>query len=326
MDIFERKIDANFRLPGIEHFIGSDSRENICKTLVKSNLSMRELIDNIMGAYVNNGATMDLEYYIYLFVKKYAAYPAEQAILYAVLQQAGFFSSADGWKTLTEFIRPEATVDQNQRALADGLNNNPSNYVKKYKKIEQNGESLSFLRDKIDDNDAGYEWYYLSSLEMVQLLFGHLPALSSTDYTQVEKNISNLNEEQTQNTNFAELLEYLQQSQLGEKVRTVIQTFQSCNPKMSLDQKLGFIKECSTIKEKLDIKNFSTLGNIFDYIRAISEFCNVLIATLPEEFRTGIETVDLTSIGLEEDVHDLIDQTSDLINRTHQLLINSTKS
>ncbi len=183
MDMFEKtgKITEMQLLKGDAGGIfNSYTSSNIMEKLNKANLTMRELIDNIVGQYLDEGTNMDIEYYAYKYVRKYDQYPDQQAIIYAVLNTVGFFKTKDGWPNVQNIPgKGEAEKLRNFQNiinidLTDGA-------INKYKKIDQNGDVVTLL-----NTDRKYHLEYFSSLETLQLLFGYLPPKTKQQYENIQ--------------------------------------------------------------------------------------------------------------------------------------------
>ena len=174
MDMFEGKADKIPNLPNIEKLLGVSDSTSLIKKLKKSNLSMRELMDNIIGGYLDDGQSMDIEYYLHKFVQKQEMHPDEQAILYAILQKVNFFQTGEGWPNYQEC---QGDTDAAMGEFKEMMKFDPIKGIDKYKKIQKNGDYVSLLNTK-----GEYKYEYFSSLETVQLLFGYLPPRKSGDY------------------------------------------------------------------------------------------------------------------------------------------------
>ncbi len=175
MDLFEKNAPALFSLPNIDNLIGgAGTVTELSEKLRTSNLTMRELIDNIIGSYINDGGAMDIEYYVFDFIRKSQQKPEEQAILYAVLRKAAFFDSANGWPDYTQM----ANLQEFKQAMEDC---DPLKLTK-YKKIDENGIYGSLLNTR-----GAYRLQYFSSFEMLQLLFGYLPPRRQAEYEEIQR-------------------------------------------------------------------------------------------------------------------------------------------
>lgn len=174
MDLFEDDVSTGFSLPNIENIVGSGTATNLSEKLKKSNLTMRELIDNIIGGYIDEGGAMDLEYYVYNFIRKNQQNSEEQAILYATLRRVGFFDPSEGWPDYQQM----ADMKEFKRSMdyCDPMK------LDKYKKIDQNGIYGSLL-----NTQGAYYQQYFSSFEMLQLLFGYLPPRRQEEYAVIQK-------------------------------------------------------------------------------------------------------------------------------------------
>ncbi|TAK96486.1 hypothetical protein EPO05_01760 [Patescibacteria group bacterium] len=180
MNLFEGKVGADHfpSLPNMDRLVGDGTGQSLASELKKANLTMRELLDQVVGEYRDYGMSMDLEYYLWKYVKRYDQYPKEQAIIYAVLTKAGFFPETQGWpdyKRCTDIKEFSAAMD------FDPVTGKAGKRVEKYKKIQQNGESISLLNVE----GGGYHLEYFSSVEMLQLLFGYLPARRQAEYKSI---------------------------------------------------------------------------------------------------------------------------------------------
>jgi len=109
-------------------------------------------------------------------VQKYAEYPKEQAIVYHLLRKSGFFSSDSG----SNF--PAPTLSMTEPQYVKMMNSfKPLAEVPKYQKIEQNGDMAALL-----DTKGEYEYTYISSPEIIQLVYGHLPARKYSEYERLQ--------------------------------------------------------------------------------------------------------------------------------------------
>ncbi len=176
MDLFEGKVDNDKfpKFPNLDKLIGSNDATVLMKKLKKSNLTLRELMDNIIGGYLDEGCSMDIEYYLFKFVQKYDAHSDEQAILYAILQKAGFFGTDDKW--------PDYQTCRDLKEFEGRIKFDPISSVDKYKKIEKNGEYVSLL-----NTEGQYTLEYFNSFETLQLLFGYLPPRKKEDYEAISQ-------------------------------------------------------------------------------------------------------------------------------------------
>lgn len=181
MDLFEGNATNLPSFTVLDKLIGSNVPTVVMEKLQKSNLTMRELMDNIIGGYLDDGCSMDIEYYLFKFVQKYEQYPEEQAIIFSVLRTVGFFEPSDGWPNVMG-VSWSGDTKANLRRFQDMLRMNPVDQVNKYKKIQKNGEYLSLL-----NTNGAYELKYFSSLEMLQLLFGYLPPRKKEEYETVQR-------------------------------------------------------------------------------------------------------------------------------------------
>ncbi|MEI8360926.1 MAG: hypothetical protein WCG01_02265 [bacterium] len=190
MDVFEGKAgNSGLRLDNLKPILGADvTPALIASSLSSANLTMRELMDQILGAYVDQGGSMDIEYYLWNYVKKYDQHPQAQAVIYATLNKAGFFSADGGWP---DYMRVDSNQSQAVTDFKQMMNFDPLRDLGKYegvagevdgkyKRIAQNGDYVSML-----NTQGQYELSYFSSLEMTQLVFGYLPMRKKEEYEKI---------------------------------------------------------------------------------------------------------------------------------------------
>jgi hypothetical protein len=71
--------------------------------------------------------------------------------------------------------------------LSSSLTNfQPLDKVDKYEKIQHNGDTISMLNIE----EGGYSFTYINSLEMLQAVFGYLPAVKAEQYEDVSRVIN----------------------------------------------------------------------------------------------------------------------------------------
>lgn len=164
MDLFEGKTQNLPPLPNLDRVLGVSSSVNLAQELKKTNLSMRELIDNILGEFLKDNKELDLEYYIFNFIKSRDLTPKEQGIILAIFDVCGFFNTSEGWGDW--LLEAKSANDLNS-----ALNSFDISKVKKYKTIKsQTGDFITML-----SKDSGYSLQYINSLEVLQSMFGYLP-------------------------------------------------------------------------------------------------------------------------------------------------------
>lgn len=178
MNIFEGNIESStsFQSPDLVRLVGDDSAVAIRRKLLKTNLTMRTLLDKIVSSYLEDGGAMDLEYYIFRFVSELDMFPEEMAIVYQMFRNAGFFDPARGWINLADCPDLETLVKKTNTF-------DPTKSVDKYERVEINGDYVSMLRS--DGGDSGYVMRYYSPLESTQLMFGFLPPRRLEDYQKI---------------------------------------------------------------------------------------------------------------------------------------------
>jgi MoxR-like ATPase len=180
MDMFEGSAENLPEFRNLDQLIGAGTTTNYSDKLKKSNLTMRELIDNVIGGYMDEGTNMDIEYYLYKYIRKYDQFPEEQVIIYSILEKAGFFQSSEKWPdyTTTTGGDQEENLKNWQKTLTSF---NPHKSIDKYKSINQNGDAAGLL-----NTDGKYNIQYFSSLETLQLLFGYLPPRKKAEYEKMQ--------------------------------------------------------------------------------------------------------------------------------------------
>lgn len=201
MDMFEGKADSIPNLPNIEKLLGVADSASLIKKLKKSNLTMRELMDNIIGGYLDDGQAMDIEYYLYNFVQKQGIHPEEQAILYAILQKTGFFKIGEGWP---DYQKCAGNTDEALAEFGEMMGFSPVEAIDKYKKIQKNGDYAFLL-----NTEGKYKYEYFSSLETLQLLYGYLPPRQKEDYASIKNKQKEIMGDEEQDERREELIESL---------------------------------------------------------------------------------------------------------------------
>jgi hypothetical protein len=158
---------------GFEKLLGSSEPTVIATKIKKANLTLRELVDNIIGGYLDEGMSLDIEHYLFRFVQKYQGSPEEQLILYGILRVAGFFESSKGW--------PDYSDCNDLSEFSQRMGFNHLEKIAKYKQIRRNGESLLLL-----NTNGEYQLQYFSSVEITQLMFGYLPSRTKHEYQRLD--------------------------------------------------------------------------------------------------------------------------------------------
>jgi len=184
MDVFEGNTASDY-IPdlGLKKIIGGgDTPAEYHSKLQHANISMRELMDKVISAYLDRG--MDIEYHLFNYVKHMEIFPEEQAIVYAILRDSGFFMDAaaltgqgpdqSGW--------PDITGCSSMEEYENKMKIDPIKTCNKYKRFRFNGDYAKAL-----ELGSNYRMRYFSSVEMLQLLFGHLPARKPGEYMEFEK-------------------------------------------------------------------------------------------------------------------------------------------
>lgn len=180
MDLFEGSVDPkNFPPLGVSGIVGADETATLRQTLQHANLSMRELMDNIVGGYLDSGCNMDIEYYLWKFVERFDDKPKEQVIIYAILRKAQFFTD-EGWPEYSDISGDGAIEEFKKRMSIDPLNS-----IEKYKRIRKNGAFTTLL-----ETGGEYTLQYFSSIEMLQIVFGYLPPRKTEEYERIGRKVT----------------------------------------------------------------------------------------------------------------------------------------
>ncbi len=285
MDLFEGNIDpATFPDLNLAGIVGSNEAATLKQTLKKANLSMRELMDNIVGGYLDGGCNMDIEYYLWNFVKKYDSHPEEQAILYAVLKQAQFFRG-EGWSEYSD-IQGDNAIGQ----FKERMSFNPIDTVPKYKKVRKNGEFTTLL-----DTNGEYSLQYFSSLETMQIVFGYLPPRKKEEY---EKIGQKLNEAKSINLDKEEKMRLVRGiAEVARKVANIENYESSTDCKEVIDQ-MRALPICK--KEQRDTMDDA------GFLMGVNEFYDMLINFASGHGMIDKEAADAALGGSIDDKNKLV--------------------
>ncbi len=241
MDIFEETIEDFPQSPELVRWIGSDTAATVKSKLRKTNLTMRGLLDKIVAAYLEDGMAMDLEYYVFKFVKELAQMPEEMAIVYTVMKQHGFFMG-DGWKPVNS--------TGNLREFQDKLGNFDILTLPKYEKVDINGDYMSLLKPAGQEGD--YVLKYFPSMETMQLVFGYLPPRKLQEY----KELAEINQEEQKKS--------LKLNTMNEKENEIREAFERIKEafdpkKLYVGQEIGesddLNEEAERVEKELEISN-----------------------------------------------------------------------
>lgn len=263
MDLFEGRVKDLPALPNLENIIGSGEPEVLAKKIKRANLTMRELIDNIIGGYFDYGQSMDVEYYLFQFIKKYDMHPEEQAILYALLQKASLFNPTDGWPNYQQ-----ASSLEDFKKMMDI---NVLEDVSKYIKVKANGDYVSLL----DTGD--YEYDYLSSVEALQILFGYLPPRTKEEYEAIVKKQK----------------ERIGDKEIDSSKLNLLESVRDCREALTVDyfntgkearNFMGKIKEL-----KLSDKDFIKNSSEKEFLEEVDKFNSILLEVLVKKGKISQE-------------------------------------
>ncbi len=202
MDIFEGKYRGSLiGNNNLKTMIGgSATAPEITKTLQKTNLTMRALIDRIVGRFKNEGMILDLEYYSFRFVQAMAERPEELVIVYKEFQANGFFREADGWPNPDEFLitQPKsASTRENAQAFASMISGFDPLKVSKYTDVQMNGDHFSFMKIPTGKTKSTEKlaYRYFTTLETMQLMYGLLPPRRLAEYQEMADEMKGLNQD-----------------------------------------------------------------------------------------------------------------------------------
>jgi hypothetical protein len=146
---------------------GANSEAAYHEALNVANLTMRELLDKILNRYVDSGMALDIEYHLWQFIRNYDEHPEAQAVMYRILQEQEFFSPAQGWPA----------VFTSQKDFVKAMTEfKPLTTVPKYIRMEENGAYYSLAKPE------DYQLTYIPSLEVMQMIYGYLPARKEAAY------------------------------------------------------------------------------------------------------------------------------------------------
>jgi len=255
MDLFEGETTHMPSYPNLEKLLKVSDAVTIAGKLKKANLTLRELMDNIIGGYLDEGMSMDIEFYLFKFVQKQEVHPEEQLILYAILQKAGFFGVAQGWPNYEKCERvADFTLEMKFDPFA----------ITKYKKIRQNGNSITLLNTK-----GEYQLEYFTSIEVMQLMYGFLPPRSKQEYQDLLKVQKQAFEYLNQQEKMKELLR-----KMGKMQALLTTDLLRSNLKKSSEQ-VAFKQEIQ--KFKLSDKEFVTSAGEEVLMESMDRFCNLML-------------------------------------------------
>lgn len=269
MDIFEGQLKDLPHFSNLDRILGSGEATVIAANLKKSNLTMRELIDNIIGGYLNDGGAMDIEFYLWNFIKKFDMYPKEQAILYAILNKALFFQDGEGWPN---YQQAKDLNDFSKMMDFDPLD--AKNGITKYKKIQKNGEYVSLL-----NTNGQYRLDYFSSPEILQILFGFLPPRKKEEYQEVlkrQKEVLSTGENEEKMVDLIGTIREIRSSlspQLFDSAQAVRDFLAEINPKMNILLDEVFLREATDEQ----------------FIEKLEEFSNAVLSFLRRENKISQE-------------------------------------
>ena len=252
MDVFEETVEDFPQSPELVRWIGSDTAATVKSKLRKTNLTMRGLLDKIVAAYLEDGMAMDLEYYVFKFVKELAQMPEEMAIVYTVMKQHGFFMG-DGWNSVNSA--------GNLKEFHDKLGDFDVLTMPKYEKVDINGDYVSLLKPAGQERD--YVLKYFPSMETMQLVFGYLPPRKLQEYQE----LADINEaEQKKSLNLDTMNE--KENQIREALERIKEAFDP--KKLYAGQELGTSEDLNEEGERVE-KELEIINNMREFNRQAGE-------------------------------------------------------
>ena len=288
MNVFEENVDpADFPMTDeLKRWTGAQTVTDIIPKLRKTNLTMRGLLDKIVASYLNDNMAMDIEYYVFKFVKELAMMPEEMAIVYSILNKYFFLGSVNSeWndinsaKTLRDF--------QQKIGKFDILS------LPKYEKVDINGDYVSLLKPAGEEGD--YKLRYFSSLETMQLMFGYLPPRKVGEYkeladeadkVQAEKNKLKRLEEKVREVR--ENFDHIRKAYDPAKFFAGMERDQSADSGSELENIERILQTTSRITAfnaeiiKLRINDSAYMRSLSfeDYLETAGKFCDMVLKVL----------------------------------------------
>lgn len=305
MDIFEETVEDFPQSIGLVRWIGSDTAATVKSKLRKTNLTMRGLLDKIVAAYLEDGMAMDLEYYVFRFVKELAQMPEEMAIVYTVMKQHGFFMG-DGWN--------EVNSAGNLKEFQDKLGNFDILTLPKYEKVDINGDYVSLLKPAGQEGD--YELKYFPSMETMQLVFGYLPPRRLEEY----RELAEINQEEQKKS--------LKLNTMSEKENQIREAFErikeAFDPKklyagQEISESDDLNEEAERVEKELEISNsirefnkqtkelkiddHDYMGSLSyeEYLEVAGSFCDMILKVMEGAYVINeAEAAEARSASIEE--------------------------
>jgi len=173
MDLFEGNEVQGLNL-NLDGLLGANDQSSYKTALNIANLTMRELLDKILSKYIDNGMALDLEYQIWEYIQNFAQHPQSQAVLYKVLKLVGFFETKRGVSEWPDEFSTEQKFKEKMEEFK------PLTRIPKYIKMEENGSYYAL------NNPDGYQLSYISSIEIMQMVFGVMPARGVAGYEKIK--------------------------------------------------------------------------------------------------------------------------------------------
>lgn len=285
MNVFEENVDpADFPMTDeLKRWTGAETVTDIIPKLRKTNLTMRGLLDKIVASYLNDNMAMDIEYYVFKFVKELAMMPEEMAIVYSILNK--YFFLGRGWSD----INSARTLSEFQRKM----NKFDILSLPKYEKVDINGDYVSLLKPAGEEED--YELRYFSSLETMQLMFGYLPPRKVAEYkaladeadkVQIEKNkLKGMEEkERAVKDNFEQIRKAFDPAKFFAGMETN-QTAESGSELENIERMLETTSKITAfnaeiIKLRINDSAYMSSLSFEEYLETAGKFCDMVLKVL----------------------------------------------
>ncbi len=317
MNIFEERINPDdFPITDeLKRWTGVETATDLIAKLRKTNLTMRQLLDKIVASYLNDNMAMDIEYYVFKFVKELDIQPEEMAIVYSVLNK--YFFLGEGWR---EINTAGDLNDFKQKISRFNILSLP-----KYAKVDINGDYVSLLKPAGEEGD--YEMRYFNSLETMQLIFGYLPPRKLAEYKEIADATDEENKKKDMQKNLAEreqevrdALEQIREAFDPAKFFAGRETDKSENSYQEIEnidrllEITGKITAFNTQIISLRINDAEYMASLSyeQYLEVAGQFCDMVLKIMLEaDAITEVEARE----AAESPVEDRIKMTASLIDK-----------
>jgi MoxR-like ATPase len=317
MNVFEENVDpGDFPMTNeLKRWTGAETVTDVIPKLRKSNLTMRGLLDKIVASYLNDHMSMDIEYYVFKFVKELDILPEEMAIIYSILNKYFFLGS--GWG--------EINSARNLSEFEQKISNFDILSLPKYEKVDINGDYVSLLKPAGEEGE--YELRYFSSLETMQLMFGYLPPRKVSEYIELADNVDKVQTEKNKLKGVAE-----KEREVRDNFEFIREAFdpEKFFAGIEMDQPAGSGSELEAIEKMLEItaritafnaeiiklrindsSYMSSLSHV-DYLETAGKFCDMILKVLVE---ARLITEQEEKVAQDSSVEERLSMTAALVDR-----------